>query len=719
MRHVVTLIISTVVALLGLLLLGATHACAADTEDQDDTAARADIEVHVVTANRVRDDVQELPYAVDDISAQSLARRFSRTVPDALADSPGVMVQKTAHGQGSPYIRGFTGYRTLALIDGIRYNNGVYRDGPSEYFSLIDLESVERIEVLSGPAAVLYGSDAVGGVVSVETQSSDYKLASAAAHFIHGAQKYRYSSADSSHLSRTKVDLGSGGLWGLHVGYSLKDFGDVHAANIGRQPHTGYGEHAIDARLDIAVAPQWTVTGVHQRLAQDDVWRTHATVFGRSFHGTTVGTDLRRSKDQHRSLSYLRLHGRPELAGLDEARLTFSHQSWLEQGERLRGNNRGLYERFQSNMSGVDVELASQFPRLGLRYGADYYRDNIDSYGARFDPGGTLAGINIQGPLGDDARFGMLGMHVQADVPVTARLGLIAGTRHTRVRARIGRYEDPVSGMPASFEGDWNETVSSLRAIVAVREDRTQHLWTGISQSFRAPNIADLSRFGASRSSETEIAATHLDAERFLTYELGWKGRWSSLASALTLFHTRIHDYIASTPTGRIVDGLIEVSKRNSASGYVRGIEWRGDYGFWSNWHLGANLAWQKGQLDNFASTTSVSSFREPLSRIMPLTANLRLEWSSDDQRWWLSSGLTLSGKADRLSENDRNDTERIPPGGTPGYSLLSLHVGHVLTHHVSLVAGLENVLDSAYRSHGSGSNEAGIGGTVGVTVKF
>ena len=171
--------VSTVVALAALLLMGTSHARAADTAGYDDAPARSDIEVHVVSANRVRDDVHELPYALDDISAQSLTRRFSRTVPEALADTPGVLVQKTAHGQGSPYIRGFTGYRTLALIDGIRYNNSVYRDGPSEYFSLIDLESVARIEVLSGPASVLYGSDAVGGVVSVETQSSDYKHASA------------------------------------------------------------------------------------------------------------------------------------------------------------------------------------------------------------------------------------------------------------------------------------------------------------------------------------------------------------------------------------------------------------------------------------------------------------------------------------------------------------------------------------------------------------
>jgi hemoglobin/transferrin/lactoferrin receptor protein len=92
--------------------------------------------------------------------------RIARTLPEALEGVTGVAVQKTAHGQGSPFIRGFTGFRTVLLIDGIRLNNGVFRDGPNQYSATVDPFALGRLEVVRGPGAVLYGSDAVGGTVA-------------------------------------------------------------------------------------------------------------------------------------------------------------------------------------------------------------------------------------------------------------------------------------------------------------------------------------------------------------------------------------------------------------------------------------------------------------------------------------------------------------------------------------------------------------------------
>ena len=79
---------------------------------------------------------------------------------------PSVMVQKTGYGQGSPYLRGFTGFRTLMMVDGIRLNNSTFRDGPNQYWNTVDPWSVARYEAVMGPASVLYGSDAVGGAVN-------------------------------------------------------------------------------------------------------------------------------------------------------------------------------------------------------------------------------------------------------------------------------------------------------------------------------------------------------------------------------------------------------------------------------------------------------------------------------------------------------------------------------------------------------------------------
>ena len=76
-----------------------------------------------------------------------------------------------AYGQGSPYIRGFTGYLNVMMVDGIRLNNSVFRTGPNQYWATIDPLSLSRLEVVKGPGSVLYGTDAIGGAVNAITKS--------------------------------------------------------------------------------------------------------------------------------------------------------------------------------------------------------------------------------------------------------------------------------------------------------------------------------------------------------------------------------------------------------------------------------------------------------------------------------------------------------------------------------------------------------------------
>ena len=118
----------------------------------------------IVTATRSGVDPHLVPNQVETLSAEQAEQRLVRTVPEALELLPGVHVQKTSHGQGSPYIRGFTGFRTLALIDGVRFNNSIFRDGPNEYWNTIDPWSIDSLELVQGQGSVLYGSDAIGGI---------------------------------------------------------------------------------------------------------------------------------------------------------------------------------------------------------------------------------------------------------------------------------------------------------------------------------------------------------------------------------------------------------------------------------------------------------------------------------------------------------------------------------------------------------------------------
>lgn len=672
-----------------------------------------------VSASRFDLPLASAPFSAAIITAEEMEEKSIRSLPEALVELPGVMVQKTANGQGSPYLRGFTGYRTLALIDGVRYNNSVYRDGPNEYFSLIDLHTLDRIELLEGPASVQYGSDAIGGTLNLLTRQSDFMAETAGQIYTHGSQSYRYSSAEDSHVSRATGEIGCGGAWGLLLGFTREDFGDVDAAEIGRQRKTGYDQYGIDARFDLKISDRWQLTLNHQDSAQDDVWRTHSTIFAESFSGSVIGTDRRRLKDQAHSLNYAKLTGSNLAAAIDEATFTLSYQTWDEDGDRIKRNGSRTLESFDSRMLGADLQLKSDLPIGQLVYGLDAYRDNVDSARTDYKPNGSIDKVQIQGPVGDDSTCTLLGAYLQGIFPLGKRTELIAGSRFTRAIADIGKFEDPATGNAASFDDAWNNLSSSLRLSFDLTENDVWHVWGGISQAFRAPNLGDLSRYGASRSNETEIAATDLDSEHFLTYELGLKGNDGPLTFSTTVYYTSIDDYITSTPTGNVVGGLTEVTKRNSGSGGVFGFELAAAYQLDTAWSVSGNLTYLKGDLESYVDASSLQTVNEPLSRVQPLTVNLALRWDSPDGKWWGELAGTFAGEADRLSSADKEDTQRIPPGGTPGYALFGLYGGYRVNDHLRVSIALENLLDQPYRTHGSGSNEPGFGVSTGITASF
>lgn len=103
----------------------------------------------------------------------------------------------------------------------------------------------------------------------------------------------------------------------------------------------------------------------------------------------------------------------------------------------------------------------------------------------------------------------------------------------------------------------------------------------------------------------------------------------------------------------------------------------------------------------------------------MPITTTIGLKWNNPDDSLWTALSLMHSMKADKLSSGDISDTQRIPSGGTPSYTLINLRGGKKINEHFDLNLALTNLLDETYRTHGSGSNEPGFGVTVGLNAKF
>jgi hemoglobin/transferrin/lactoferrin receptor protein len=660
----------------------------------------------IVTATRSARVGFDAPYTTDVVGSTLIRERAYRTTPEALRDIPGVMVQKTAHGQGSPFIRGFTGFRNVFLIDGIRLNNSVFRDGPNQYWNTVDPLSLERIEIVKGPSSVLYGSDAIGGTVAAITKSpTTYGPGLNAG----GALYSRWSSAESSIVGRAEVSVTQDDTTGALLGLSLKDFGDVEAgAPTGEQPETGYEEYDIDAKFEHWLSDSARLVAAHQTVRQNNVPRTHRTIFAVPFEGTTVGSDLRRELDQERNLTYVQLISEDTGGAIDDMRLNMSWQRQKETRDRIRGSGARELQGFEVDTLAVWGQFTSETPIGTLTYGAEWYRDIVDSFSSTNE---------IQGPVADDATYDLVGVYAQSEMDLSERASLIVGGRFNYARADADSVEDPQTGERISLDDDWSSLVGSARLTYAVVPERVK-VFGGVSQGFRAPNLSDLTRLDTARTDEIETPSPGLDPEEFLSYEVGVKTRGSWWAAQASWFYTDIEDLIIRTPTGVVIDGENEVTKRNSDGGFTQGFELSASVKPHRSWTVFGHLAWLDGEVDTFP-TSDADPVREPIDRLMPLNGLVGVRFDDPSDRFWVEGTLTLSERADRLSSRDAADTSRIPPGGTPGYAVYTLRSGVRVADNVDLTVALENLTDEDYRVHGSGQNEPGRNLVIGLQITF
>ncbi len=658
----------------------------------------------IVTATRDEQPMKNVPYSGTIFNANELRiENPARTIPEALKTAPGTMIQKTGHGQGSPYIRGFTGYRNLFLIDGIRLNNSVFRDGPNQYWNTVDVLGLRRIELMRGPYSVLYGSDAIGGTVNAITRGKhDLRYSSNWDRHIY----YRYSSAENSNIGRLESIGNLTDQLTLTLGYSYKDFGDLQGGRkVGTQEKTGYTEKDWDAKLEYFINKDTSITFANQNVNIDDAWRTHKTIYGIDWEGLSVGKELKRSLDQDRNLTYLQYNQYNINSFVDEIHAGISRHYQGEDRERIRTNNRYDNRGFDVTTFGTFLSLESLSAVGKLIYGFEFYHDEVDSFNKTLNSDGTVKKYAIQGPIGDDATYNTLGIYIQDEVSLTKQLILILGGRYEFANANAEKVENPVTGQEISISDNWDDVVGNARILYALDEKKSYNLFAGISQGFRAPNLSDLTRFDSARTDEIETPAPGLNPEHFISYETGLNIGTPELTAQFAYFYTHINDMIIRTPTARIIDGEHEVTKKNSGNGYVTGIEIDGNYHFMNYFTLFGTFTWMDGKIDTYP-TSDAELTKEYIDRLMPPTGRIGINWYQNG--YWLEVSCNIAAKADKLSTRDKADTSRIPPGGTPGYTVYNIRSGWDISEDIAISLSVENITDEDYRIHGSGVNEPG-----------
>jgi outer membrane receptor protein involved in Fe transport len=651
---------------------------------------------NAVTITALRDEQLsfDVSQSVTALTADELTKKSSRSTPEALMNESGIWVQKTNHGGGSPIIRGLVGNQVLLLVDGIRLNNATYRYGPNQYLSTIDPGMIERIDAIRGSGSVLYGSDALGGVVQVLSKTPSFSQEKLD---ISGNAMVKWMSADMEQSARAEVELGSKKI-AFGGGFAVRNFGDILAGgSLGVLVPTGYNERSGDAKLLIRTGASGIVTAAFQQLTQHDVPRYDQVVQG--------GYSVYNFEPQTRQLSYARWETFSKNPWLQSFRVTTSYNRSIEGITSQKNNSNDVKtQRDEVNTTGVIVEIISQpSPRWNVQSGAEYYFDKVYSTASTTN---LISNEEIiqRGSYADGSTASNFALFTNHQYDVN-KFQFSAGARFNGVTVSV---QDDVFGdqkiTPNAWVGNLGITMklkNSLRAFVSSN--------TG----FRAPNVDDMSKFGTVESGVFEIPSSGLSPEKSFTVETGFKFHKKNFSGTLALYQTQLSDLIDRVPAtyqgSDMYEGRKVYQKQNVGEARLRGVEAEADIEIIKSLSAFGNITYTYGE--NITK-------QEPMRRIPPLFGRVGLRYQHASG-FWAKAEWAAAGEQDRLAAGDKSDVRiavRLEDGVMPSWNILNLYAGYTYKSFTLNVIG-QNLFNQAYRVYASGID--GYGRSMGASLNF
>jgi len=651
----------------------------------DVSVAEDEIDEVLVTATRRSVSAAEISSALSLVDDDLV--RTHKLVTDALDSNVGVFLQQTTPGQGAAIIRGLKGSSILHLVDGIRLNNAIFRSAPTQYFALVPSSAVERIEVLRGTPASLYGSDAVGGVVQLVTRVPEFDGTDTQ---VQGEAFMAFDSAELGKMVRGTLDVGTANLV-TSVSAEYLETGDRKIGSGNRIGPSGYESKA--ARWLLAGKPDdqrsW-LFDVHY-LEQPATPRVDELVPG--FDQTQPSSSEFLFAPNRRTFVHGQYGHRNGLFDLDwkfdlawqridDDRVTRD----FEAAERQRESNR-------SDLYGFVVSGSRVTDTGSWIVGGEAYLDEVSSQRSEENlTDGQVVTLTPRFP--DGSQIERYAVFANGEYSVAPRHILGGGLRVSHEHVLLP--QTPVSAAAsigvtdASGDIGWIFNVTGASQLVA-----------NAGFGFRAPNVFDLGTLGNRPGNRFNIPNTSLDSERVAQIDLGVRHRTARAQLELMVYALHYDDRITSVLTGDVTpDGRDVVQSVNAADSTIRGIEAGADVELTDSIFAGAvlNYTWGEQGISGAPS--------EPADRIPPLSGRLNIAYDPGGNIR-VDVWLRFAGEQDRLSARDVRDV-RIDPAGTSGWAILGARASWDYRNNWQFTLGVDNVLDKRYRVHGSGLDAPG-----------
>jgi len=702
----------------------------------------------VLSVSKWEQQKKDIPNKIETIGSRDIAFTNPQTAADLLQNSGKVFVQKSQLGGGSPMIRGFATNRLLLSVDGVRMNNAIFRGGNLQNVISIDPFSVRKTEVIFGPGSVIYGSDAIGGVMNFYTREAQFSDGHGLSIF--GKADYRFASANTENTLHFDVNFGRK-KWASLTSISYSDFGNLR---MGRHGPDSYLRNRYVVRRDGAdmlvanESPQKQVpTGYDQiSLMQKIAFRPNKT------WNYKMGLHYSETSDYARYDRLIRPDA--EDVGARSAEWYYGPQKWFMGNLQLEKMGQGVfydglklttaYQHFEESRNDRDFQEPIRFTTeeavdalsanldfenkkigdLRLYYGAEYIFNRVGSDGSQLNiETNTISNAASRYP--DGSTWQTAAGYVNGEYQAKPNFTLLSGLRYSHV------WIDAVfdrTFYPFPFENaDLNN--GALTGSLGFSWFPKEHLQITLNGStgFRAPNIDDIGKIFDSEPGAVVVPNPDLEPEYAYNAEFGvLKNFNDKLVLKGTVYYTYLVDALVRRDF--LFDGQSQIEYngemsevqaiQNAAKAYVYGFEFGLEAFLSEQFSLEANLTLTEGSEEEADGTDS------PARHVPPTFGDFHVIWKK--QRWKADLFLNYNGEIpfEDLAVSERGKTYIYAADAegnpfSPSWYILNFRTQFSVSNALKASLSLENITNQRYRPYSSGITAPGRNFIFGLDYKF
>jgi hemoglobin/transferrin/lactoferrin receptor protein len=683
----------------------------------------------VISASKWKQKKSELATKVAVISSKEIQLLNPQTAADLLTVSGKVFMQKSQQGGGSPMIRGFATNRLLYTIDGVRMNNAIFRAGNIQNVISLDPFSIEKTEVVFGPGSVIYGSDAIGAVMSFKTITPKFSFENKP--LIFGNAFARFSSANEEKTVHADINLGFQ-KWAFVTSISHNDYGDLTMGSNGPDEYLRNFYVERINNQDVAIAnenPEKQIpTGYAQlNLMQkvgfksDDNWD-----FEYGFHFSETSSYDRYDRliitrngnprdgewkygPQKWVMNNLEIDKNMAHSFFDNVSLRLTHQNF-EESRISRGFNRNSRETRTEKVAAFSTNLDFSkilSKRNKVFYGVEYVFNDVTSTGVNTD---IATNISQKGPSRyPNATWSSLGFYVSNQTDFDSRWTLQTGLRYN-FYTLDAVFDNTFYPFPFT-EAKIDDAAFSGSIGLVFRPEKSWLLSTNMSSAFRSPNVDDVGKVFDSEPGFVVVPNPNLKAEYAYNTDVSIAKTLSNFVKVeLTGFYTLLKN--AMVRRDFTLNGLSEImydgemsqvqAIQNAANANVYGFQTGIEIDLGKGFIFSSDFNYQKGEeeMDN--------GEKSPLRHATPWFGTTRFSYSNDKFNAQLYANYSGEVAFEDMPESEiaKPFLYAIDLNGnpySPSWFVLNIKTSYKFKENLLFSSGIENITDLRYRPYSSG----------------